>query len=153
VVKRPWLGYGYAAFWSHDEGYSALIQALVRWKAPNAHNGFLDQTLVLGVIGLVFFLVIYGDTLWRAAKLFYSSQTTSNVWPLFFVLFLFFYNLDETNMVQHNSYMWALFIAVRVGLKTDRNLLKSSSRPATVRRINTHRDAAGLQPRVAKLDQ
>lgn len=130
VLQHPWLGYGYAAFWDDDSGYVGPIQTLLRWDVPNGHNGYLDQTLDLGVIGLGLFIALYGSTLWRAVKIFSSSRSTAAVWPLFFVTFLFLCNLDETCMVQHSSYMWAMFIAVRVGLAGNSSLREESPSPS-----------------------
>lgn len=49
VWQRPWTGYGYESFWSAERMQS--ISAEFEWTIPNAHNGYLDAVLSLGLVG------------------------------------------------------------------------------------------------------
>ena len=49
VQQRPLLGFGYGAFWT--EATADRISKDQGWPVPHAHDTFLDQTIVLGVLG------------------------------------------------------------------------------------------------------
>ena len=59
IRQRPLLGYGYKGFWQPWQGASnpaAWITTRAGWVAPHSHNGFLDLTIDLGLIGLLLFI-------------------------------------------------------------------------------------------------
>ena len=51
VWDRPWLGYGYGAFWNGDKG--KYVHLVVRWFPIQAHNGFPNVLVDFGSIGLL----------------------------------------------------------------------------------------------------
>ena len=61
VHERPWLGYGYEAFWTPAR--VERISADQGWMVPHAHDTYLDQTLSLGVVGML----LYFGLLWGGA--------------------------------------------------------------------------------------
>ena len=84
----------------------------MNWTAPNAHNGFLDLWISLGLAGLFVFLIGFAFVFWKAFKTARSSGGIERLWPLAYLILLFLYNLDETNLVAHNSLIWILYVAV-----------------------------------------
>jgi exopolysaccharide production protein ExoQ len=58
VHDRPVVGYGYEAFWTPAR--VEKISADQGWMVPHAHDTYLDQTLSLGLVGMV----LYMGTLW-----------------------------------------------------------------------------------------
>jgi exopolysaccharide production protein ExoQ len=56
-LDHPFVGHGFGAFWYPNRFYD--IHHEVVWPAVVAHNGFLDELLGTGVIGLVLFLVLW----------------------------------------------------------------------------------------------
>src|SRR4029077_20400107 len=56
ALQRPWLGYGYGAFWVGTEGPSLGVWRIMDWEAPHAHNGLLNLWLDLGLAGVGAFL-------------------------------------------------------------------------------------------------
>jgi len=54
VERAPWLGYGFGAFWNPT--FLLQIWAVIDWHPPVGHNGFLDEVLGTGVIGLTLLL-------------------------------------------------------------------------------------------------
>ena len=62
VANRRWShGYGYGGFWSGERGY--LLAAQFRSGAgpalTSAHNGFLQEYLAIGVLGVVFSFILF----------------------------------------------------------------------------------------------
>jgi exopolysaccharide production protein ExoQ len=54
IGERPLLGAGFAAFWSPENVY--LVEELVGFTAKSAHNGYLEELLNTGVVGLTILL-------------------------------------------------------------------------------------------------
>ena len=67
---HPLLGYGYNGFWTDDSRAVQYIWAMITWKAPSAHNGYLDIVLQIGLIGLV----VTGSISWTARALNRSNE-------------------------------------------------------------------------------
>ena len=57
VAESPYVGYGFGAFWVPSRFPEIL--AAVRWPAVVAHNGFLDEVLATGVVGLALLLTFW----------------------------------------------------------------------------------------------
>ena len=112
IMKRPWLGYGYSGFWRGASDQSDVIEAHVGWSPIYAHNGYLELTLSLGVLGLLVFLYFIGKGVWRAVIRAKNAATLQDLWPLAFLIFFLLHNLGECTMLMQNNLEWALCIAV-----------------------------------------
>lgn len=116
IMKRPFLGYGFNAFWQGMTGDSALVLMSVRWPVLHAHNGFLDLMLDLGLLGLVTFVVGYIALWWRATALVRREGGPVPVWLCSYLLFMFLYNLSESAILVQNDLFWVLYTATAVSL-------------------------------------
>jgi O-antigen ligase len=61
-VERPWLGYGFEAFWQTSttlNGESKLELAWAVEKIIHGHNGYLDVMLTQGLPGLAIVVVVF----------------------------------------------------------------------------------------------
>jgi exopolysaccharide production protein ExoQ len=56
VHDRPIIGYGYEAFWTPAR--VERISADQGWMVPHAHDTYLDQTLSLGVVGMLLYMAM-----------------------------------------------------------------------------------------------
>jgi O-antigen ligase len=66
VHQSPVLGWGYRATWQGDDPITIVASRLVgNFGVTSSHNGFLEITLQLGVIGLGLIVSIIGVALWR----------------------------------------------------------------------------------------
>jgi exopolysaccharide production protein ExoQ len=116
ISRRPWLGYGFDAFWQGMRGESANVLLAVGWAPAYAHNGFLDLVLGLGFLGLSVFAFGY-LLLWRRAFAFLTRDPgPAAIWLCVFLAFMFFYNLTEGPVVSQNNITWVLYVAVAVSL-------------------------------------
>ncbi|NMG07239.1 O-antigen ligase family protein [Brasilonema sp. UFV-L1] len=118
LMERPLLGYGFAAFFAPNSHYAVEAGYAVgtNWIAPNAHNGFLDISLDLGLIGLSLFFITYFIAFARALKLAYASEHPENVWPLAYLTYLALNNVTESSLMAQFSTNWMLFVVVVVTL-------------------------------------
>ena len=108
-LERPWLGYGYGGFW--DIGANAPN---VRYgigfitQINQAHNGYLDLLLALGVLGFATYLyvVIGFVTRLSAAERVSQNSTLALCWVFF--VFSLLHNLTETTLARGYSLVWVV---------------------------------------------
>jgi exopolysaccharide production protein ExoQ len=115
IMAHPWLGYGYSSFWLGMEGQSSAdVWAILRWPVPHSHNGFLDLTEELGVVGLGLFLV--GLVVSARCGLYWarSQQAVIGLWPLAYLAFMVVFNLSEGSILHQDNILWVLYIATSV---------------------------------------
>ncbi|QKQ72545.1 O-antigen ligase [Nostoc sp. TCL240-02] len=110
IGKKPWLGYGYGVFWEKSSESSIVLQT-VQWDAPNAHNGFLDLWLSLGLLGFLVFIIGFVINLFKAIYLIRRNQTSESIWLLVYLTFMILSNLTESTLLVQNSMEWVLYVA------------------------------------------
>lgn len=91
-VKHPWIGVGFAAFWNPANVYR--IEELVGFPAVSAHNGFLEELLNTGVVGLGILLTFFACAM--AIVIRRARQGDPFGW-LAFLFMLFYLLLNLTN--------------------------------------------------------
>jgi exopolysaccharide production protein ExoQ len=93
TAPNPLVGAGYESFWSSKPG----LVMRARWEVFQAHNGYLEQYLNLGIIGLTLLLVSMVSGLF---KIWYHLPVDfhSAVLRLCFVLTVAFYNWTEATL-------------------------------------------------------
>jgi O-antigen ligase len=127
IHTNPLIGTGYQSFW--------LGPRLARvWELythiNEAHNGYLDVYLNLGIIGLFLlggFLIVSYQTIWRRFKPFTSlASLTLAVWTI-----LLFYNMTEAAF--QGGLLWLTFLpgALAVSERRVRTVAESDNAGAT----------------------
>jgi O-antigen ligase len=111
IRERPWLGYGYNAFWLGEKGPSAGPLKEIGWLTPSAHNGYLEVALQLGLAGLVVFLAGYLAAVRQAIAGLRRTVTADALWPLLILTFTLLYNFTESVLLEKNNITWALYVA------------------------------------------
>jgi O-antigen ligase len=111
IFEHPLLGYGYTGFWRYFEGESAELLLALNWEIPHSHNGLIDLTLDLGLVGLLLFLVGFAFTSWRAIHWIRITEKSTDIWPLAFLAFMFLANLTESSLLRQNL-LWVLYVSV-----------------------------------------
>jgi O-antigen ligase len=112
IGERPWLGYGYGAFWDGLKGESAAIWYASGWEPPNSHNGFLDMLLGLGWLGMLilasgFFIISFP----RALVWVRQSKTSEGFWAAIYMIYLVLTNLGESTLMIQNDLFWLFYTA------------------------------------------
>jgi O-antigen ligase len=111
VSQRPWLGYGFGAFWNPDQ--MQLVWSELTWHPPVGHNGFLDETLGTGLIGLLLFLSAWLAGIVVALRLRVSRQDGFSGLVLIWLLFFLILNTGDTIM---QTYFQAPFVVALTAL-------------------------------------
>lgn len=115
IERRPWLGYGYEAFWGVSFESPSIREApgFVA-KMPHAHNGFIDVIIHTGFIGLGLVLALILATLYDAGRVVRRSMLLGNA-MLALILSCLFYNFTETTLFRSFDLQHLVFLMV-IGL-------------------------------------
>jgi O-antigen ligase len=103
AAERPYFGHGFGAFWT--PGRFAEVFATTKWYAVVAHNGYLDEILATGVVGLVLLMAfwIYGMVI--------SYRLGSGGYLVFAWMVLFLY-LNTMGSIIQSYFMCPTFITL-----------------------------------------
>lgn len=116
IRMQPWLGYGYEAFWNDFDGPSAYVLRAVKWYAPDAHNGFIELTLHLGLVGLTLFLVGYGINIIRSIIKVRTTSDVDFIWSLTYLIYIIPSNIAEQALLKSNNLFWVIYVATTLTL-------------------------------------
>jgi exopolysaccharide production protein ExoQ len=109
-LQRPWVGYGYSAFWMGKDGkQSAEIWEALHWSVPHSHNGFLDVLVQVGVVGLLLFFVGYVLFFYKALRCSRASTTILGLFPMLYLCFMILFNFSEGSILREENLFWVLY--------------------------------------------
>jgi O-antigen ligase len=112
-VQRPWVGYGYSAFWMGKDGkQSAEIWEALHWAVPHSHNGFLDVLVQVGAVGMAIFVVGYVVFFYKALRCARASKTILGLFPLVYLSFMLLFNFSEGSIIREENMFWVLYAAM-----------------------------------------
>jgi exopolysaccharide production protein ExoQ len=110
IWQSPIVGFGYGVFWPR---YGKLISSQnAGWNAPDAHNGFLDLTLSVGLLGLALFVFGYLSSFLTALQRFRHTLDDEDFCQLVLLAYIVVTNMSETGLFAYNNIFWLLYIAV-----------------------------------------
>lgn len=117
IEQRPLLGYGYSSFWLGAQSAAGIIWQAVGWDPGHAHNGFVDLTLDLGLLGLCLYLIHYSISFFRALGFSRAIENGIGVWPIMYLGNVLIYNQTESAIIKQNHSFWILYVAVVLSLR------------------------------------
>lgn len=111
IEQRPWQGYGWKALWVNGDHTTIRIWA-DNYGVPfyHAHNGYLDMTAQLGIVGLVLTSVFLGTILVRGWRNTVRRGTGADLWPVLLVAVMALYNTTE--VMGFTTIAWVLLVAL-----------------------------------------
>ncbi|WP_300380944.1 O-antigen ligase [Henriciella sp.] len=110
IAARPWLGYGYGAFWGLHSEPAYMVRLATEWLVPTAHNGWLETALSIGLIGLGGFMLSFLLLLVRSAWL--AVHDWYGVFALGLCGQFLLFSLSESIALQQNTIVWVTYVAV-----------------------------------------
>jgi exopolysaccharide production protein ExoQ len=114
IPQKVILGYGYSGFWLGASPESFVINRIMRGAVMYSHNGYLEQLLNLGIVGLALTLTFLGIGMKRALKFSERRHSDTVLWPLAFLFYFILHNTGEcTIMIQDLE--WAVCISCIAG--------------------------------------
>lgn len=110
IAKRPWLGFGFSAFWVGSNSPGAVFWANTRLGVPHAHNGYVQLILDAGLVALAMFLGVVGIHAARLLWLLRHGKDRLLPFAGGFLGFYLVYNLSETLMWVGNEMLPLVFV-------------------------------------------
>lgn len=117
VEAKPWLGYGYYAFWLPDNGPAYWVREAVAWQVASAHSSWLELALGLGRLGVVLFALQLLATLGHGVGA--AMKPQAGLWAPAFLATFALYTLSESHALQANNIIWIIYVAVAARLALD----------------------------------
>ncbi len=116
LMERPLLGYGLRAFWAPESPHAIEVSQVLGsgWIPSGGHNGWLDLSLDIGLIGISFFLLNYLMTFTKVLKLAYGTKKSEYLWPLAYLIYLAMNSVTESYLLTQGNLIWILYITVVV---------------------------------------
>jgi O-antigen ligase len=106
---RPWLGFGYAAFWEKTSAPAAFVRAETGWMVPSAHNGWLDMLVQLGAVGVALCALLLAAA--YVLALVRALNGRDGDWAAIYLSIFLITSVSESVLMQRNSLAWTLCIA------------------------------------------
>ena len=130
IAQRPWLGYGFQAFWNGWSSQAADIWYAERWMVPNAHNGFIELCLELGLSGLFLFIAGYVSYLTKFLVQFNRSIKPELILPILYFTFYVLTNLTESSLLNRNNIFWVIYVSLTISsIMPDKKSMSKSELP------------------------
>ena len=108
--ERPLTGFGFAAFWNPDQ--LTVMERLAGFPVVSAHNGFLEELLNTGAVGLALFLAFWLSAM---AVAYTKARRGEPLGWIAFTLGVFYLLLNLTSSLMQ-EYMEIPFVAMFVVL-------------------------------------
>jgi O-antigen ligase len=124
IKNKPLLGYGYGAFWQGFDGPSSFICSLLQIELPNAHNGYLNITLELGIVGLTLFLLSLLMNIIRILKVQCYFESSLITFVLAFLVYIILFNVTESSITAQNTISWILYCFASVFISCELKAVK-----------------------------
>ncbi|MDZ8024390.1 MAG: O-antigen ligase family protein [Nostoc sp. DedQUE11] len=131
ALKRPWLGYGFAGFWTSNEGILIVEHT---WGAStvgtttrfHSHNGFIDTFLQLGTIGFSIFLFNFFAAVKRVINLMHLTQTIESFWMLEFLILSLLLQFSETLTLISAHTICSIYVSIVLSTIIWQNRIKTN---------------------------
>lgn len=113
VSQRPWLGYGFGAFWTLD-ALRENVRQHIGWVSQPliGDNGFLDILLHVGAIGLLLFLMIFIIASVRSFRYAISHRTLVSFFPFLVMVYALFANISFSLFAETEVFVWFLIVVI-----------------------------------------
>ena len=113
VSKKPWFGYGLETVW-YFPAFQKWATVSSGWGnqivAVNAHNGYIDILIYLGVFGLLLLCLFLCQGLVSSIQRALKSRTWLDFAPLLIFIYFLVVNLTADFMVESESFHWIIMV-------------------------------------------
>ena len=100
--ERPWLGYGYGAFWNSDAGAYVYFNTWETNEAIassfNAHSGYMEIFANLGLLGVILYGIVLVSVFIKAIILLFSTRKVEFFWLFQFLVFVVLASLADVGI-------------------------------------------------------
>jgi exopolysaccharide production protein ExoQ len=117
ILRRPWVGFGFDAFWSMLNGEATRVFSATGWVVTSAHSGYLNVALELGLVGFALVFLTLVQACRHAIAAFRPGHSRYVDWCIGIVFLTVIYNVDERTFAAPQYLPWILYIVACAGLR------------------------------------
>ena len=140
ALERPWLGYGYDAFWNSDESIYVINNSWGKSFANhntssnfNIHNGYLELFISLGFIGTFVYLLCFVRDLVKAFIIINVKKDSQAFWLLQYLVFTLLFNMAVgSTILAASNILWSIYISISLAITSS---FKKLSRRTSMRML------------------
>ena len=126
LLKKPFLGYGFGAFWSATGVEANRVRSAVGWPIGYAESGLFEVALQTGLVGLGLMLLMVGRAALQGARLLRSEYYSPKVGWFLTILFLaLMTNIEAGWLLIENNLDWTLICIACIGLSREVKIIDS----------------------------
>jgi O-antigen ligase len=111
---HPLLGAGYGGFWTNLT--CLRLKALHPWGPHQAHNGYIEVWLQLGLVGLLIFMLVVVQAFQGVSLLFRQDFEYSRC-RLILLLIILLHNYSEAGFPRPTHLVWFVFLLIVINVK------------------------------------
>ena len=130
IAQRPWLGYGFGAFWRPGEVEARTMWQMLHWIVPHAHNLWLEVGLGLGIVGMTGITLVWLAAFYRGIRVLTAPGARHAVFCLAMLTAILVENLTEYEFLKAGSLYWVLFVAAFTYLGREALAARAAARAA-----------------------
>jgi exopolysaccharide production protein ExoQ len=150
AVSNPLLGVGFGAFWI-GRMVNIPWNAQMTWVLGQAHSGYVETYLQLGLIGVLLLAMLVFTTF---PKLLRGLETRFDDGTIRITLFLtiLFVNVTESVFMRGDHHLWLMFLVVLIHLPIHNRELRKGAPPrraAHAVTVRTHRLGQSRVPKAS----
>lgn len=142
VQESPIAGVGFSAFWNPEN--LDQVKAVVGFPVVSAHNGFIEEILATGFIGLALFLLFWIFTMTLAARRVRRGDPLGWL-ALLFMIFYLILNITSSLLQNHLELPFMVVFAV-IGLLAVRRVPERSQQHSPQRAAKENVKRRNVQP-------
>lgn len=120
------LGYGYEAYWNGIGSPSEYVLRQLFWVPNDAHNGYIDVILSVGIIGLMLVILKVIDIFNSTKALYNTTKDKKLLLVISIIVYVLILNVTSTSILVQNSVFWILLISLSIGIRDEKNRLNQS---------------------------
>ncbi|MEN8908005.1 MAG: O-antigen ligase family protein [Clostridiales bacterium] len=117
-LEKPFIGHGFSSFWSTNNGGAYYISDVL-FTSPNAHNGYLDILINLGIVGILLFFISFRKNIILSISFIKANSYYLSFIPFCLFIYLIIYNFTESFLLVQNSFAWIIFVTLTYKLRLD----------------------------------
>jgi O-antigen ligase len=127
ATAHPMIGYGYGSFWTKLRIQTISVQQ--GWVVSDAHSGYLDMVLGVGIVGAAIFVLMQILAIWRYACLYKATHDPDYAFAFAFLIFVQCNMLLASvfNVSNITTFLWILLV---IRISSARDFTPATQAPA-----------------------
>ncbi len=113
AAQHKLLGSGYGGFWIGNIGNN--LWEIFQWNPGQAHNGYIDVYIDLGIVGLLFLISLIFLT-YRNVLTNLRNDSDYGRYRLALLAMILIYNVTESSFIKPTALLWFLFLMISINI-------------------------------------